>query len=63
MTDKPRSAIWIDCPWSGQGAGYPDAVLVAEHDTHSRLLDASGRPMAYEKPPVGFDLMPKKGNT
>lgn len=63
MTDKPRSTIWIADPWSGQGAGHPDVVLVTEHETYSRLLDARGRPLVYKKPSVGFDLTPKRGNT
>lgn len=40
----------------GQFGHYADQVETSITPTHSKLLDASGNPMRYHRPKVGFDL-------
>ena len=62
MTDrKTRSAAWVSDPYGWAGA-YPFADQVQEQDRpeESKLLGPDGRPLRYQRQPMGFDLRPRK---
>jgi hypothetical protein len=48
-------------PWGAGPQPVTTNVETSEKQTHSRLLDASGKPMQYNPPlRLGFDLTPRK---
>jgi hypothetical protein len=58
---KDRAAIWITDVWSyGQGHLFADQVHEAERPEESRLLGPDGKPLHYERQPMGFDLRERK---
>lgn len=56
-----KSAVKLDDPWGWEGALFADVVHEGDYPTHSPILGPDGRRLEYEpRPPMGFDLRPRK---
>lgn len=59
--DRPRAAAWISDPYGWDGThAFADQVHEQDHPTHAQLLGPDGRPLRYDRPPMGFDLRPRE---
>lgn len=56
--NKMSENHWL--PFDGATGRVATQCEISYKPTHSKLLDASGKPMAYKQHPVGFDLTPSK---
>lgn len=45
-------------PWNHSGR-VATSCEVSDKPTHSKILAPDGKPLEYERQPVGFDLKPK----
>lgn len=61
MSNKVKGAAWISDPYGWDGThAFADQVHESDKPEESKLLGPDGRPLRYHRPPMGFDLRPRK---